>query len=95
MKTPNKMVIDGITWRVQEKAPMHLTTDFAGRTNYQESIITLDKRMTADKKANTFLHELIHLVSSSRCLHLEEDDVNSLANGLFDLITRYKLDFRE
>ena len=41
------------------------------------------------------LHELIHVVSSNRGMRLKEAQVESLANGLFQIIRDNDLDFRK
>ena len=54
-----------------------------GRCYHDECKIVLNKTICKQKLEQTFLHEIIHIISLDYELELEEDEVTRLANGLY------------
>ena len=92
MKIPDNLQVDGEIWKI-EKIPVidnSLETHYWGKTLPNELKIVIDINHRTD---TTFLHEIIHVVELSRSLNLTEEQVNSLAHGLYGVIIDNKLDF--
>ena len=89
MKIPKKLRIDGENWTIEKvRVPGDdLETRYFGITDHMKKKITLDMVNRAD---STFLHEIIHAVDVNRHLALNEDQVKSLAHGLYAVIKENK-----
>jgi hypothetical protein len=57
--------------------------DFAGSNNRDAQTITVVKGLVKEARADTILHEALHIISSELCLGLAEDQIGRLACGLF------------
>ena len=93
MKIPRKLKIDGEKWTVEKISVRQndLETRYLGCTDHLKKKITIDIKHRTD---STFLHEIIHAVDVNRHLELSEEQVKSMAYGLYAVIVDNKLDFR-
>jgi hypothetical protein len=87
MKLPNKIEVLNRTYKVVEKdmgEGSHI-----GRGNFMRGVIQIEKSLDPQAKADTFLHEIIHLIliamghefDDKSTLHTEEN-VLIISNGL-------------
>jgi len=76
-----KVDILGKPYRVVEATDGQMPDSF-GTASCKDQIITLKKSMAAGQKADTMLHEVIHIISNELALELPEDTIRRLAVGL-------------
>ncbi len=60
MKIPKKIHFSGFDYEIKEVAKLDGSENW-GRTQLDQGVIFLEKEMSADKKEQTFIHELLHI----------------------------------
>jgi hypothetical protein len=96
MKIPNKIIISGIEWEVKiENHASEVDIDkrdaLWGQTDHWHKVLRVLKRKESAMKV-TFFHELLHaLFSKTNYEKLNENDVELLAQKLYDTLERNNL----
>ncbi len=92
MKIPNKIKVSGVWYRIKfVNGENELEYKNIGRTNFMKGLITMHMGYTDDENYRTFLHEVLHVVSWDYGLKLEEDSVDRLSVGLYQVLKENKL----
>jgi len=92
MKIPKKLKICGLDYKVIFKDDLHQKEGFAGLHRPVEQIIELEKNYHPQTVERNFLHEIVHAINNNYCNgELTENQVNSLANGLYQVLNDNKL----
>ena len=91
MKIPRKIRMDGVDWKII-KTSNDLNSNIMGTTypHAKEILLSTD----SGQIESTFLHEVVHVIDLDRGLELSENQVQSLASGLYAAIVDNNLDFR-
>lgn len=94
MKIPKKLWIDGEEWEINldDSGGTVLDTRNFGMTNIATRKITVDSKQ---RTGPSFLHEIFHAIDVNRHLEITEQQIDSLAHGLYAVIVDNNLDFRE
>lgn len=105
MHLPTNLKIGGFDWTVEKNAHVSTEGSTFGSTHTNTQKIFLDPGTTDQKNAQTLLHEVIHAVTwqsgLSRRLEkfedrkLEEEIVQSISMGLYQVLRDNKIDFYE
>lgn len=104
MKVPKKIKIGGFQWRVIESKDISIEGNCFGSTHTDTQKIFLEPGIPEQKRSQTLLHEIMHAIfwtSGLEKIHTgshrltEEELVNSLSMGLFQVIRDNKLDFKD
>lgn len=105
MKIPKRLKIDGLAVRVTEtrtikKVGKKKGDKYLGLAEITHGRITLathhdGRELPEGKRAETFMHEILHYIAAQRGINLAEDTVKSLAGGLMAVIRDNDLDFRD
>jgi len=92
MRIPAKFRANGLEWSVIEGE----VEDVYAITTFKKQTILIEQSLPQQLKEQTFLHELLHVVIWSAGLdtkgsifedtELEERTVNSMANGLYQVL---------
>lgn len=72
-----------------QEVKRHLNTNIMGLIMPDEGVIGLAKELSVDERAETLLHELIHLYDES----LEEEEVEQLTLDMVDALTPAQFGF--
>ena len=103
MKIPRSIKVGGVTYRVK-RGTREDHEEAYGITSHKHAYISLDPELDAEREAETLLHELLHcaiykggLVEFFRHNKplTEEEVVQGISDGLFQIIKDNKLDFNE
>lgn len=105
MKIPEKVIAGGITYTVkQDNAPINKETNTWGITQHDDQIIFLDPKMSEERRAEVFLHEILHVVFCQAGLSYmmdnkkelnEEEIINSISRSLYPVLKNNNLDFTQ
>ena len=76
-----KVDILGKPYRVVEATDSQMPESF-GTASCKDQVITLKKSLAAGQKADTMLHEVVHIISTELALELPEETIRRLAVGL-------------
>lgn len=76
--------------RVHNVGREMLESQLMGRANLAEQLIEINKHMAKDAKAQTFLHEAIHLIDRMLSLGLTEQQVDGVSAGVLSLLRENK-----
>ena len=102
MNIPSQIVFGPHTYTIAHEPRPVASDDFVrrvlGATSVDTLSLVIDSSQAPTKQADTFLHELIHLILISREMqHLlgdhQEMIVDNLASGLLEIFTRNGLQF--
>jgi len=98
MKIPKTLKIAGLEWKISENANVAAEGACYGSTHHSTQQIFLDPLNTRQKTEQVFIHEILHAVWNSYGLKevkelkgLEEQVVDSLSNGLYQVLNDNKL----
>jgi len=94
MKIPNKLKIGAFEWEVEENAKTAMEGNCFGSTHPNTQQIFLDPASKQQKKEETLLHEVMHVVWWQTGLseryrktpEIEEEIVKSLSHGLYQAL---------
>jgi len=79
---PQYIHVGAKVYRVSLKEDLSRKDGYNGITDHQELKIEIEPLLNNTRKTNALLHEIVHAISSDRALCLEEDVVETFANGL-------------
>jgi hypothetical protein len=95
MKIPQKVNIGGIIFNVNLISGKSGNTlherDYLGNIDYEKCIITADKDLNEQMVDITFMHEVMHGIANQYGVDLEEEDVERLARGIYQVLRDNKL----
>ena len=60
--------------------------DFRGSALHRHHEVALNPKLHAQQLRVTYLHEVLHVIDQSYCMHLSEDAVGPLAEGLAEFL---------
>ena len=83
MTIPKRIKFMGYTFQVTSETERAEEEECYGIINYKTQTIRLYNPVSNERKAETLIHELIHLVTDFLKINLEEDDVSRLGKGLY------------
>ena len=86
MTIPKRITFMGYTFRVIQETEHTEDEERYGLIDYKMQAIQLNKNTSDDRKQETLVHELIHLVSGFLNIEIEEDDVGRLGHGLYAVL---------
>lgn len=86
MKIPSKVKIGGHWFEVVLKSDCHDDYEKSGTRNPWANRITVQKDMVQSKKESCFLHEIIHEIDWQLGLKLQEDQIEGLGEGLYQVL---------
>lgn len=89
MKIPEKLRIGGVDYAVkrEERIISEEGRALVGQINYDQSLIRIEPAVQdAQGQCRTLLHEVLHGLEHHFKLDLEEDEIDSLANGLYMVV---------
>ena len=86
IKIPKIVRIGSCVHDVSQKRNLKLVEGCWGVTRRVVSTITVDADLPPAHKANTFLHEVMHMIDMEYSCGLDEDNIERIANGLFVLL---------
>jgi hypothetical protein len=98
-KYPESIRVGGLDWRIIPDPLLCARKQICGQTDVSNQVITLDPTLSPQMLAVTFLHEIIHAVNYQWSLRefldekTEEIVTNSIANGLYAVLTENSLKF--
>lgn len=87
MKLPKKLKIGGHTFTVELLDK--LENDAFGTTMQAKNLLQFRKGIPASQLESTFLHEILHVIN----YNLTEEQVEYIANGLYQVIVDNKIKF--
>jgi len=62
------------------------TSDFDGDAYHRQEMIRVEEKLPPTQRGATFLHESLHFISQIYSVTLAERDINSLSEGLGQLL---------
>ena len=86
MTTPKRIRFMGYTFRVVQETEHTEDEERYGLIDYRTQTIQLNRNTSDERKQETLVHELIHLVLDFTKVELEEDDVGRLGHGLYAIL---------
>jgi hypothetical protein len=89
MKIPDKVKINGIIYDIKlEKPNCNSITEATlwGNINYKECKIVLDKTLSEQKLWQVLFHEIIHGIADETHIKVDEDDIDRVSNGFFQVM---------
>lgn len=60
--------------------------DQVGETRYRHGTISLLAGLHPEARAQTLIHEILHIIETANGLSFEEHEIDSLATGIFSLL---------
>ena len=90
MKIPNKIKIGGHIFKVKIFSGK-FSDDKAGRVEGQKNMIYLNADYVQSKQESVLLHEVIHELDWLNGLGLNEKQIDSLTEGLYQVLKDNKL----
>lgn len=93
MEIPNKIKVGGHDVKVETNVKFD-SPQSAGYSNLSEAIIRISEGMSPDSVAQTFLHEILHLVERVYCpTKVKEEVIEQLSEGLYQVLKDNRLKF--
>lgn len=94
MKTPKRLNICGIPYKVEEQRAVIAPDGQAvwGHIDFGKCLIRIDKNLSSDKKVAVLMHEIVHAIDEAVGIGLDESNTDRLAVAFLDVIKRNKLD---
>ena len=86
MALPKTIKFMGYTFRVIQETEHTEEEERYGLIDYRSQTIQLNKYSTDQRKQETLVHELIHLVLDFLKVELDEDDVGRMGHGLYAIL---------
>ncbi|KIL79575.1 ImmA/IrrE family metallo-endopeptidase [Bacillus badius] len=72
---PNKVKIGGINYDVQEVRGLEAEFSHLGQILYTRGVIKVDEELSADRKEQVFVHELLHGVFYEAGIEEQDEDM--------------------
>ena len=85
----NKLNVLGLEFTVREVPQIARGEVYAGYIQYMEQDIQIDSTMMPDRKRVALMHETIHAILNTYCMHTENENerlVQALALGLCQVL---------
>lgn len=86
LKIPSQIDLAGQTFQVIVDPNLRKVSGCCGQTHFDDGIIIVDQNLSADTKAVTYYHELVHAIlvtMGSHDLNKDESFVDNFANLLW------------
>jgi len=82
IKVPKEIKVSSHAYQIVFKPNLKIDDGFQGTVQHRTQVIEIEPLTSLDFLLVTLLHEIIHIISTVYSLHLEEDAVDRLAEGL-------------
>ena len=83
---PNNITIGAFIAQVVIKDNLSGDDGYKGSYNQRTSELNIDSALFGEIRDRVFLHELMHVIALNYEVHLAEDDITRLANGLYEFL---------
>ena len=94
MKIPKSIKVGGHTYKVVIDEHLWHNENLHGEADYNNHIIKLDPAGHRESFAQTFLHEVLHVIDKHfDNKALTEDEIDSMAEGLFQVLSDMGITF--
>lgn len=87
MRIPDKVKIGAHWFKVEYKSDNDDGYEHSGTRFAWQGKIRIQKDLIPSKQKSVFLHEIIHEIDWQHGLKLQENQVESLAEGLYQVLT--------
>lgn len=85
MVIPDKIKVGGLTFRISESDLLKDSPTF-GVTQLNQLFIVIDPSSASERKAQTFVHEVIEALNDAYHLKMEHDMIERLEGALYAFI---------
>jgi hypothetical protein len=95
MRLPTTFSILGHTILVERRKPGWDALSKHGECNDETGEIHIKEGLLPSIEDMVILHEVIHMIDGLTCLHLSEEQVEGLGNGLYQFLAENNFDVRK
>lgn len=62
--------------------------DYLGRCNFSRQLIKISNEQTVENIIESLMHECLHIINDHYKIHLKEDEIGRLSEGIMDMLFR-------
>lgn len=91
MRRISKIKIFGKTIDIKYTNDKNVGRNYMGLSSSVDNLITLSENQAEENVEETFLHEILHIVSEGMNIELSEKQVTQISTGLYSVFKENKL----
>lgn len=86
IKIPKVIKLGIYPYKVTYQSNLKMDDGYAGVVNHRKLLIEIDPVQAKVHKDETLIHEVVHIIGNIHSIHLQEDDVDRIAQGMSEFL---------